>query len=149
VGIVRTLAGHGPKTFYILNTGVSTVRALTPAVELLANDGITVTFFNWSSIADVEKTVLKQEGGTHADEGETSMMLFIAPRSVDMKKAVKDFHPPNGEGPLRRREDQPGRYSPSGSFGDPTLATREKGRILTEAAVAVMLQQIAALRRSR
>ena len=37
--------------------------------------------------ADVEKTVLKQAAGTHADEGETSMMLFIAPKSVDMRKA--------------------------------------------------------------
>ena len=87
LGIVRTLAVHGPKKFYILNTGVSTVRALAPAVEILAAEGITATFFNWSSIADVEKTVLKQAAGTHADEGETSMMLFIAPKSVDMRKA--------------------------------------------------------------
>ncbi len=149
VGIVQTLAGHGPKKFYILNTGVSTVRALTPAVEILAKNGITMTFFNWSSIDEVDKTVLKQPEGTHADEGETSMMLFIAPASVDMTKAVKDIHAPNGTGPLRRRQDQPGRYSPSGSFGDPTLATREKGQLLTEAALAVMLKDIAALRAAK
>lgn len=146
ISIVKTLAAHGPRKFYILNTGVSTIRALTPAAEALAKDGITMTFFSWSSIDDVDKTVLKQAEGTHADEGETSMMLFIAPQSVDMTKAVKDIHPPNGTGPLRRAEGQPGRYSPSGSFGDPTLATREKGKILTEAAVAVMLREIAALR---
>jgi creatinine amidohydrolase len=146
LGIVRTLAGHGPKKFYILNTGVSTVRALTPAVEIAAAEGITIRFFAWTSIADVEKTVLKQEGGTHADEGETSMMLYIAPESVDMTKAVKDFHPRIGTGPFRRVEGQPGTYSPSGSWGDPTLATREKGRILAEAAVAVMLREIEELR---
>ncbi len=146
LGIVRTLAGHGPRKFYILNTGVSTVRALTPAVEIAANEGITIAFFAWTSISDVEKTVLKQAEGTHADEGETSMMLYIAPRSVDMKKAVKDIHPRNGDGPLRRVEGLPGRYSRSGSYGDPTLATREKGRVLAEAAVAVMLREIEALR---
>lgn len=146
LGIVRTLSGHGPQRFYILNTGVSTVRALTPAAEIAAKEGITIRFFAWPSIADVEKTVLKQEGGTHADEGETSMMLYIAPGSVDMKKAVKDFHPRIGDGPLRRLEGKPGTYSPSGSWGDPTLATREKGRVLTEAAVSVMLREIEALR---
>ena len=30
---------------------------------------------------------------SHADEIETSMMLVIAPATVDMKKAVKDYHP--------------------------------------------------------
>jgi creatinine amidohydrolase len=149
VSIVKTLAAHGPKKFYILNTGVSTIRALTPAAEMLAKDGIAMTFFNWSSIDDVDKAILKQPEGTHADEGETSMMLFISPQSVDMSKAVKDIHPPNGTGPLRRVEGQPGRYSPSGSFGDPTLATREKGQVLTEAALAVMLREIAALRSAR
>src|SRR4029450_11990646 len=36
VDIVRSLARFGPKRFYVLNTGVSTVRALQPAAELLA-----------------------------------------------------------------------------------------------------------------
>jgi creatinine amidohydrolase len=146
LGIVRTLAGHGPKRFYILNTGVSTVRALGPAVEIAAKEGIIVSFFEWGSIAGIEKTVLKQPEGTHADEGETSMMLYIAPESVNMKKAVKDIEPRNGDGPLRRTQGLPGRYSKSGSYGDPTLATREKGRVLVEAAVSVMLREIAALR---
>lgn len=43
----------------------------------------------------------KQEGGTHADEIETSMILYMDPASVDMKKAVKDYHP-SGKGGLTR-----------------------------------------------
>ena len=35
----------------------------------------------------------EQQGGTHADEIETSMMLYIDPSSVDMSKAVKDYMP--------------------------------------------------------
>ena len=34
VQICRSIAGYGPRRFYVLNTGVSTVRALKPAAEL-------------------------------------------------------------------------------------------------------------------
>ena len=29
--VVRTLSAYGPRRFYILNTGISTLRALEPA----------------------------------------------------------------------------------------------------------------------
>src|SRR5689334_12588623 len=38
VDICRSLARYGPRRFYVLNTGVSTVRALRPAVDILAAD---------------------------------------------------------------------------------------------------------------
>ena len=70
------------------------MRALQPAVDLLAADGIVLRFTNISTIVeDVESRVRQQEGGTHADELETSMMLYIAPESVNMKAAVRDYHP--------------------------------------------------------
>ena len=149
LGICRTIAAHGPKKFYILNTGVSTVRALRPAAEIAAREGITITFFEYSSIADTERKVLSADEGTHAGESETSMMLYIAPETVDMTKAVRDFHPRNGEGPLRRTEGQPGVYSKTGVWGDATKATREKGRALVEAMVTVILNEIAALKSAR
>jgi creatinine amidohydrolase/Fe(II)-dependent formamide hydrolase-like protein len=68
---------------------------------------------------------------------------YIAPETVDMSKAVKDFHP--GAGPLVRDSTLPGTYSRTGIWGDPTLATREKGRIVTEALVAGILRDIRAL----
>lgn len=37
-------------------------------------------------------------------------------------------------------------YSPSGIFGDATLATREKGEIVVEAMVAGILREIEAVR---
>jgi creatinine amidohydrolase len=145
VDICRSLARFGPRRFYALNTGVSTVRALAPAVEILAADGILLRFTNVSTIVeDVEKKVQQQEGGTHADELETSMMLFIDPQAVDMKKAVKDYHP--GASPLSRVPDPTRTYSASGTYGDATLATREKGRVIVEAMVERLLQEIAELR---
>ncbi len=85
---------------------------------------------------------MKQEGGTHADEGETSMMLYIAPDTVDMSKAVKDYDSrPNRRGLSRDREGK-GHYSPTGIWGDPTLATREKGRIIVENTVSAVIKQV-------
>jgi creatinine amidohydrolase len=147
VDICRSLAHFGPRRFYALNTGVSTVRALAPAVDLLAGDGILLRFTDISTIVeDVEKRVQQQEGGTHADELETSMMLYIDPASVDMSKAVKDYHP--GPSPLSRVPGAQRAYSASGTFGDATLATREKGRQIVETMVDRLVKEIADLRKA-
>src|SRR5437870_4647283 len=74
VDACRSLARFGPKRFYVLNTGVSTRHALEPAAEILAADGIVLRWTDLLKITGpVEKAVGKQEGGTHADEIETSM----------------------------------------------------------------------------
>lgn len=149
VDICKSLARYGPKKFYVLNTGVSTARPLRMSAELLAKDGITMRFTDLLKVNEtVEKQVQKEEGGTHADELETSMMLVIAPETVDMKKAVKDYHP-SGKGGLSRDPNGPGDYSASGVFGDPTLATREKGEILLRGLVAGILKDIEDLRAAR
>jgi creatinine amidohydrolase len=77
---------------------------------------------------------------------ETSMMRYIDPQSVDMKKAVKDYHP--GASPLSRVPDATRAYSASGTYGDATLATREKGRVIVEAMVERLVQEIADLRQA-
>src|SRR5262249_62217903 len=75
VEICRGLARFGPRRFYVLNTGVSTVRALEPAAKLLAADGILMRYTDVLEVLDpIEKEVCRQEGGTHADEAETSMI---------------------------------------------------------------------------
>lgn len=145
VEVVRSLARHGPRRFYALNTGISTLRALRPAAEALATEGIVLRFTDLTTaIAPVEQQVAQQEGGTHADELETSMMLYIAPEAVDMSRAVKDYRP--GDGPLTRKPDGPGVYSPTGSWGDPTLATRDKGERLVRALIDALVADVAALR---
>jgi hypothetical protein len=92
------------------------------------------------------KSFSEQEGGTHADEVETSMMLSIDPAEVDMTKAVKDYTPSPGEGRLTRQREGAGTYSPTGTWGDPTRATREKGRVFVEALVNGILDDISSLR---
>lgn len=147
IDICRSLARFGPRRFYVLNTGISTLRALKPAAELLAAEGILARYTDLKMLEPVEKLVSKQEGGTHADEIETSIMLYIAPADVDMKKAVKDYHPSRGRG-LTRDPKGEGTYSASGIWGDPTLATREKGRRVTEFLVTGVLNEIEDLRKA-
>jgi creatinine amidohydrolase len=145
VEVCLTLSDYGPKRFYVINEGISTVAALQPAAELLAAHGILLRFTDLGTIiAPVEKALRQEEGGTHADEIETSQLLYIAPDLVNMKKAVKDYHP--APGGLTRNSKGPGAYSASGIYGDATLATREKGEKLIEALVAGILSEIEAER---
>lgn len=148
VDIVRSLAAYGPRRFYVLNTGVSTVGPLNAAVDVLASEGIVLRFTDLLAALDpVCEEICEQEGGTHADEVETSMMLYIAPRTVTMRKAVKDYAPKNKTG-LSRTPDGAGHYSKSGIFGDATLATREKGQRFVEALAETILADLEALRQS-
>lgn len=143
IDICTSLHGYGISKFYVLNTGVSTLRPLKIAQEALAKQQIVMRYLN---ILETEKLLpqdlLEQEGGTHADESETSMMLYIAPESVDMSKAVKDYDPrPNRPG-LSRNPEGRGSYSPTGIWGDPTLASEGKGRIIVETAVKEIIRQV-------
>jgi creatinine amidohydrolase len=147
IDLVESLSRFGPKRFYVINTGVSTNKALAPAREALAAKGILLRYTNLLTVmTPIEKELREQEGGTHADEIETSMMLYIAPETVDMTKAVKDYHPDGGR--LTRTASAAGTYSPTGIWGDPTLATRAKGERLVEHLVRAISSEIEAVRTS-
>jgi creatinine amidohydrolase len=142
--ICRSICRHGPKKVYVLNTGISTHRALEPARQLLAREGIQMEYTLLSEASrEAEKKVGTQSAGTHADEIETSMMLYLAPEIVRMKLAKPDIHEDKGPGGLTRDANaRTGVYSPTGAWGDPTLATREKGKVVTEALVAHIIASV-------
>lgn len=149
VDIVRSIARHGPRRFYVLNTGVSTLRALGPSRDSLAASGILMRYTDILKVGkDAEDQVRQQKGGTHADELETSMMLYMYPNVVHMKLAVDDYH--EGAGGLTRDSVAAVRdgkvWSRSGTYGNAKLATRAKGKILVEAQVRGMVAEIEALR---
>jgi creatinine amidohydrolase len=147
VDAVLSLARFGPKRFYVLNTGISTTRALEPAARLLAAQGILLTYTDLDGRLDrLSASIRQEEGGTHADEIETSIMLYIDPASVDMRRAVKEYSPSQGPLQLTRQRGGPGTYSETGIWGDPTLATREKGQFVVEGLVRGILEDIETLR---
>lgn len=147
VDICRSLSRYGPRKFYGLNTGVSTMRPLALSADLLAAERIDFRYTDILKLTEQIGPNLKQEeGGTHANEIETSMMLFIAPETVEMSAAVKDYHP-SASGGLTRSPSGEGSYSVSGIYGDPTLATAQKGKIVVGTIIQGMLQEIEELRR--
>ena len=141
--ICRSIAAHGPRRFYVLNTGVTPAEPLQATAELLAQEGVLMRFtdIRWSA----EDEVRQQKWGTHADEIETSAMLYIQPGAVRMERAVADGAEAT-PGPLTRDRRTPGgHYSPSGVFGDPTLATWQKGVRVVEARVHDIVKAVDAL----
>lgn len=146
--VIRSLARYGPRRFYVLNTGISTLRPLEATAKLLASEGILMHHTDLEGRSDqAVRSVQQQAGGTHADEIETSMMLYIDPSVVDMTRAVKDYSPPPpGTFRMTRQPNAAGTYSRTGIWGDPTLATREKGRVVVEALVAGILIDLENLR---
>jgi creatinine amidohydrolase len=58
-----------------------------------------------------------------------------------MSKAVKDYNH-QSKGKLTRDPNGTGIYSPSGIYGDATLATRWKGEIVVQAIIRGILMEI-------
>jgi creatinine amidohydrolase len=145
IDVVRSLARSGPRRFYVLNTGAPAVSSLMETAQRLKDEGILLSYSDidtvrYSAVA-LHQASLTQ---THADEIETSMMLYVDPSAVDMTKAVREYG--RGSGPMTRHAGTPGFYSASGISGDPTYATREKGRVLVETFVTRILAEIEQLR---
>jgi creatinine amidohydrolase len=129
VDTCNSLAGYGLTRFYVINTGMSTRRPLAEVQQSLD----AALRFGYLDLDDALQTLppdlLQQRYGSHADEHETSLMLHIAPQVVDMSRAVDDGA--EGEGQLSRHRGQ-GIWSPSGVYGQATLASAEKGEVIAE-----------------
>lgn len=138
----NSLAGFGLSRFYVLNTGLSTLRPLAEVRQSL-DAAIRFGYLNLdAALQTLPADLLQQQYGSHADEHETSLMLHIAPRVVDMSQAVDDGA--EGEGRLTRTRGR-GTWSASGVFGQATLASAEKGRLIAEALLRQSIADIEAL----
>ncbi|ARG96277.1 hypothetical protein B6N58_00430 [Legionella micdadei] len=122
---------QGANQFYVLNTGVSTNQVLKQAQEKLKSKGIRLDYCDFSLLHNHPemKKITQQKVGTHADEIETSIMLYIKPEVVDLAKARPEENQAM-PGPLTRDISAEHKtVSITGAWGNPTLATREKGEI--------------------
>lgn len=105
----------------------------------------------WDIVADELRTnrdSVFPGGMAHACEIETSLYLYIRPEGVDMSKAVSDVQTPKmrhhwvdlaGCGPIDFVDDW-SRLSTTGVEGDPTQATAEKGRRISELVVERVIE---------
>jgi len=127
---LREILRWHPRHLYVLNTGISTIEPADEAIGLVRPDSAThLPLYKGRAYTCLAQVLALQSFGSHADELETSIMLHIAPDKVDMAHAIATPHGPFN-GPLTRDN------SPAGTYGDPRLATSEKGKALTEALMA-------------
>ena len=146
--ICRSIAAFGPSRFYVLNTGISTKVPLEAAASSLSKEKICLRFTELDkTLASLIPEISEQEGGSHADEIETSIMLEIAPETVRMHLAIKDFQK-EAQGYLSRT-DKPGfSYSRSGVWGDPSLATKSKGEKIVKCLLKQIIKDLDSLRKT-
>jgi creatinine amidohydrolase len=136
--VARSLVKSGAQRLVILNTGISRATGFPLGVvarEIRVQEGIPTLLVSWDDLEPPEMDELaEQEFGGHADELETSIQLFLQPDLVHMDRAERSL--PGGGSPsgpgyspgFLSRDPDEASYQPTGAYGDPTLATVEKGR---------------------
>jgi creatinine amidohydrolase len=139
--IASGILGHGCRALFVLDTGISTLTSVERALARLdAGHVLHLKIHDGPRYRRAVAGLARQGHGSHADELETSLMLALAPERVDMSRAeASPMIAQAMPGRLTQTDRTSPNYSRSGSFGDPTLATLEKG----EALLAAMREDLA------
>lgn len=123
VELLDGLASHGATRVALVNTGVSTERALDEVAR--SRQGVVALHMREFGRA-ADHLIEVREGG-HADEAETSVVLALDPRAVRMDKLA-----PAGE------------FALSAATGDPSKASAFKGERLLAARVDDLVARLIA-----
>ncbi len=133
--VAESLIRHGARSLVFLNTGISRATGLPLTIvarEVRANHDIPTLVVSWDDLETEESaTFYEQKRGGHADEMETSIVLFLRPDLVKMDLAATNYR----GAPSEQIGYAPGKFSravESGVYGDPTLADADKGRRMLE-----------------
>ena len=145
--LLERLLDQGARRLAILNTGVSTEGPIGLVTRgILERRGVKIGVADIRRLGRKADHLLKQQFGGHADERETSILLAIAPELVRMDLVRADYgkEPPPGifSTPTTMQSTDAGAadYSETGAFGDPTLASAEKGRAFLDAMIADLIE---------
>jgi creatinine amidohydrolase len=144
VQIVRSLAAYGPKRFYIINIGVSTTPTLEIAAKILAEEGILLYYSRYDRPAfdQADAPFRTKEFSGHADEMETSNVIFLRGDLVDMRKAVNDSSIKDKRGVMTPVPMEGGVLNTSGINGYAALGTKEKGEKGLKAFANALINEI-------
>jgi len=153
--VCKSLMKHGFKKIVIMNAHGGNSNAISETLRQLKEEtGMTVyalmVFPSSRGFgAKAVKETIETSGG-HADELETSVVLYLGQRVLS-EKAEKGVQPASLSDFRRRYAGEVStardfhEITVSGSLGDPTLASKEKGRKLVEAVVdeiAAFIEQL-------
>jgi creatinine amidohydrolase len=141
--IATAILNFGCRALFVLDTGISTRAPVERVLADIGSDRVRhIQIHEGPRYREAASKLAEQSHGSHADELETSVMLALAPDLVQMARA--EASPPlvrQASGPLTPSDSYSPNYSRSGSYGDPTLATRTKGNVLLAAMVEDVLEQ--------
>ena len=93
-------------------------------------------------LGEAEHGVPLSEGGVHAGEWETSLMISIAPELVQMESAEAGYTGDLQQGLEGMLADGMKGISENGAFGDPARSSAEHGARYWETAVDLALEQL-------
>jgi creatinine amidohydrolase len=142
--IATGILAQGCRALFVLDTGLSTIAPIGRALHGLDRTQH-LRIHEGSRYLAAVRRLTTQAHGSHADELETSLMLALAPHLVDMTRAeASPAEIAPAAGALTRTDTASPNYSRSGSYGNPTLATCEKGDVLLAAIVDDIVEQAAA-----
>jgi len=145
--ILEDIQRCGIRTALILNTGISTIEPLQAIVEAMPKALHTrlANVYQGPRYRSEVQAIEEQSCGGHADEIETSILLAIDRQAVNLDKALAWTPAALGaSGPFSRDPDAPC-FSPTGVWGDPTLASKDKGHRLLAAMADDLLEIITML----
>ncbi len=160
--ITRSLVVHGFRRFILANGHGSNAPLVNMAARLTIVEHpqtIACDYMYLQTAAARETIAAVREsdfpgGMAHACELETSIYLHLDPSLVQMDKAEQDYSAPPSDYFYYDWVDGPGSMmeywstlSRTGTMGDPTCATAEKGRVLLEAAVTELVAVVEEMRR--
>ncbi|HET6756917.1 MAG TPA: creatininase family protein [Burkholderiales bacterium] len=131
--VAESIFRSGARALLVINTGISTIPPLESLATRCKHPIKLAHVYRGVRYVEVERKICRQERGGHGDEAETSIMLAIAPEQVNMDLAQAWLSPQMGHGKFIREDVSHPNFSPDGIYGDPTLASREKGEKLLEA----------------
>jgi creatinine amidohydrolase len=141
--IGASLKKSGIKALVIVNGHFGNREPIAGAARTLKIDlGFPVLYLDYPGLAGFAEEICDSKPAAphfyHADEVETSIMLTLAPETVQMEKAAPEY--PEFPQTFGSEAIELHEFNSSGVFGDPRPATAEKGeallaRILAESLV--------------
>jgi creatinine amidohydrolase len=148
--LVRSLARGGFRRIVLLPTHGGNFRPLADAVARLGPvEGVRIdalidvgALLGIAHAGAEEHGVPLGEGGLHAGEWETSMLMAIDPSLVDLERAEPGFTGDLQEALGGMFEGGVERVSANGVIGDPSMASADHGRRYWEIALAAALEAI-------